>query len=57
MIEALTKAKHDAQFCVKDLRAALAKAGPVEGLVLLQVIDQAVTALMSIEALLVAVAE
>ena len=52
MDEHLTKAQDCAQFAVDDLRQALAGADPVAGIVLLSLIERAVSLTLSIRTLL-----
>ena len=50
-IEQLTQAEHSAQFAIRHLQAALKTAPPVESLVLLQIIADAVKVENAIAAL------
>lgn len=54
MDEYLTKALHTATFTAEDLRRAIAKADPVEALLLLPLITDAVRLAQQIEALVAA---
>jgi len=57
MIESLTKAQHDAQFCADNLSAALKVATATEALVILPLITTCMKTLQAISALLQAVQE
>jgi hypothetical protein len=54
MGEHLTKSLHSANFVVEDLRSALAKADPVEALLLLPMIADAARLAQQIDALIAA---